>query len=134
MPEPPSTGPDESPRTPTSGTDDRPRLKPGGDAQQVAKAIGGLLIIVTASLSWLSYRSRGKTMRQPTPEQRDDIARPLARAAVRHLDLTLLGPTFGDLMEATVATHDYLLDGPLLTTPADDTPAWGTPDDDEDNA
>lgn len=105
-----------SPDTSTSGTEPRRRLKAGGDPAEVARAIAGVLLVVTGSLAWAAAR-RGRWFRQPTPQQRDDIARPLARAAVRHLPLDLIGPTFADLAEAAVATHDYAMDGPLITEP-----------------
>jgi hypothetical protein len=117
-----------SPATGTSGTDDavgrpRRRLKAGGDPAEVARAIAGVLLVVTGSLAWTA-RQRGRWFRQPTPKQRDDIARPLARAAVRHLPLDLIGPTFADLAEAAVATHDYAMDGPLITDPPVDGPVF----------
>lgn len=110
----PSTDDEPSPRTATST--DRPALKPGGDPAQVAKVIGGLFVIVVTSLSVLARR-RGKEFRQPTPEQRDDVARPLARIAVRHLPLDLIGEDLADATEAAVAVHEYAMDGPIVRAP-----------------
>ena len=100
--------------TPTST--DRPPLKPGGNAQQVAQVIGGLFVILVTTLSVLARRS-GREFRQPTPEQRDDVARPLARIAVRHLPLDVIGPDLADATEAAVAAHNYAMDGPIVTRP-----------------
>jgi hypothetical protein len=96
---------------PTTGSTDR---LPGGDPEKVAKVVGGLLVLTIATLSILARR-RGREVRQATPRQRDDIAQPVARILVRHLPLDALGPDLVDITEAVVATHEYLLDGPLVT-------------------
>lgn len=127
-----SADPDTSRPTATSGTDDRPRLKPSGDPRQVAKVIGGLLLIVTGALGLLTVRRSGgtKEFRQPTPDERDDIARPLARIAVRHFPLDLIGEDLADVTEAIVAGHEYVMAGPL-TYPTEQPNVLG-PDDTED--
>jgi hypothetical protein len=80
--------------------------------------------MITAGLGMVAAR-RNRAFRQPTPRERDDIARPLARIAVRHLPLDLIGDDLADITEATVATHDYVSAGPLLTLPnPDDEPLF----------
>lgn len=111
-PESPSDDDWESPRTTTST---RPRLKPGGNPREVAKVLGGLIVLLTATLGVLAAR-QGKEFRQPTPAQRDDIANPLARIAVRHLPLDAIGDDLADLTEAAVASHSYVMDGPLIAS------------------
>ena len=127
-PLPPSLSPEQDPTSsPLSDLDDEPseyeepasprtttstRRKAGGDPRQVAQVIGGLLILLTGTLALLANQ-RGRTFRQPTARQRDDIAEPLARIAVRHLPLDALGPDLADATAAAVALHSYVMDGPL---------------------
>ena len=74
----------------------------------------GMLAVVLSTLG-LVLRRRGAHLRQPTPRQLDDIARPVGRILVRYLPLDVVGPTLVDATEAAAATHAYALDGPLLT-------------------
>lgn len=106
-PENESTDDDPSPRTRISTS-----RKPGGDPVMVAQVLGGLLLLLTGTLAVLASR-QGKTFRQPTPRQRDDIAEPLARIAVRHLPLEALGPDLADATAAAVSVHSYVMAGPL---------------------
>lgn len=99
---------DPSPRTRISTS-----RKPGGDPRMVAQVLGGLLLLLTGTLAMLASR-QGKSFRQPTPQQRDDIADPLARIAVRHLPLEALGPDLADATAAAVSVHSYVMDGPLI--------------------
>ena len=103
---------DNDPESPRTGTFTRPRLKPGGNREDVAKVIGGLIVILTATLGILAQRS-GRSFRQPTPQQRDEIANPLASIAVRHLPLDVIGEDLADVTQAAVATHSYIMAGPL---------------------
>jgi hypothetical protein len=107
----------DSPRTTTST-----RRKSGGDPRQVAQVIGGLLVLLTATLALLANQ-RGRTFRQPTVRERDDIAQPLARIAVRHLPLDALGPDLADATMAAVALHGYVMAGPLTPPISADSPA-----------
>ncbi len=106
-----------SPRTTTST-----RRKPGGDPREVAMVLGGLLVLLTGTLALLANQ-RGRTFRQPTIRQRDDIAQPLARIAVRHLPLDALGPDLADATMAAVALHAYVMAGPLTPPISADSPA-----------
>ena len=102
--------------TPSPPTVTSTELKGSGDPNEVAKALGGLLIIVTGSLAaLLARRTHGRaTLRQPTPDQRDDIAEPVSRILCRHLPMAKLGPDLGDIGMAAGATHSYVLDGALI--------------------
>ena len=118
-PPPLSVGPEKPRTTSSTGSGWSSRLGRGsGDPQAVAALLGGLLIVATRTLDYLAGR-RGRGFRQPTPDQRDGVALPLARIAVRHLPLGALGPDFADATAAVYAADDYLRDGPMLTWPAD---------------
>lgn len=101
--------PTDSPPTPTST-----RRRPGGEPHMVAQVLGGLLLLLTGTLGVLLAR-QGRTLRQPTPAQRDGMAEPVARIAVRHLPLDALGPDLADATAAVVAVHGYIADGALIT-------------------
>lgn len=109
-----SDQPTQSPAPTVTCTDDKPRPSAGGDPTEVAKALSGLLVIITGALALAAAR-RGRWLRQPTPVQRDEIAAPLARVMTRHLPMQLLGPDMVDATTAAAAVHTYVLDGPLLT-------------------
>lgn len=98
----------------TNTSTDRLTWRPGGDPAQVAVVIGGLLILTIGALGRLANR-RGRDVRQPTPAQRDQMARPLARIACRHLPMNALGPDLADAAEAVVAADNWVHDGPLIT-------------------
>jgi hypothetical protein len=127
---PSPSGSDASSFRPTSTSGTEPRLKPGGDPEQVRVVIAGLLLMVTATLGVLAAR-RGREFRQPDRGERDAIARPLARIAVRHLPLDLIGPDLADATEATVAVHNYVSAGALLVDPR--VTFLGDDEDDPDN-
>jgi hypothetical protein len=108
---------DTGPRT-TSSAGKR-RWRPGGDPTQAAQIIGGLIVLVTGLAGTLAMRT-GRRMRQPDAAQRDAIAEPLGRIAVRWLPMDAIGRDFLDGLQAARGAHDYLTAGPLITRPAAD--------------
>jgi hypothetical protein len=88
--------------------------RPGGEATETAKVLAGLMLAVTGLAALLARRS-GREFRKPTKVQADDIAAPIARIAVRHLPMDLLGPDLMDAGIASSAIAGYLFDdGPLV--------------------
>lgn len=85
--------------------------KGSGDPEKTGRVISGLLAIATMSLAaWVSRR--GIDFRQPTQQQRDDIAMPLGRVLVRHLPMAIFGDTLGDIAESAAALQSYALPTP----------------------
>ncbi|HET6215339.1 MAG TPA: hypothetical protein VFE14_20910 [Micromonosporaceae bacterium] len=128
-PEPhtPRPAPDAT-RTPTSDTTGDGGPKPP-DAKTTAKLVAGLIGLVVVGAAALIAHRRGRELRQPTGEQLDDIAAPIARIALRHVPAGLLSADLADAMLAASATGAYLSDGPLLSDRLVDT---GLPGPDED--
>lgn len=113
VPTGPKPGPGEGRTTSSAG---KRRWRPGGDPEKAAQVIGGALILITGMLGGLAAR-RGRRFRQPTTGQRDAVAEPLGRIAVRWLPMDLLGDDFADGLEAAYAAHNYISAGPLLSVP-----------------
>lgn len=101
-----SPAPRAAGRTRTSGTD------PGAAGQ----ALTGLLVIVAGLVGALLTRG-GRTLRQPTPGQAEDIAAPLGRIIARHLPTDVIGPDLADATTAAAAAHRYVIHpaGPLVS-------------------
>lgn len=105
---PPSPRPDDEPtRTAISSVS-----KPSA-AEATALMVGVLGLVVAGAAFVVRLRTRRK-LREPTSQQRRDIAAPLGRILLRRADLTLLGPDIADLLQAGAATGAYLGDGDLL--------------------
>lgn len=101
---------DEQSRTGTSSAGSKPTQT------EVAGLVVGLLGLLVSGIAFLVQlrAGRGVIMRRPTRDESRDIAAPLARIALRHADLSLLGPTVADVIAAGGATGAYLTNGPLL--------------------
>ncbi len=82
-------------------------------AEATALMVGVVGLVVTGVAFVVRLRTRRK-LREPTAQQRRDIAAPLGRILLRRADLTLLGPDIADLLQAGAATGAYLGDGDLL--------------------
>lgn len=111
---------DRGTRTGTSsGGDTRPvKLT----ASEATKLIVGVVAGV-AALAALAVRvsSKGqRRLRQPTPEQQDQIAAPVARILNRRANLAMLGPDIGDALAAAAALGEYIGAGPLVERAAAD--------------
>lgn len=101
-------------RTPGSSGAGSKWWRPGGEATETAKVLAGLMLAVTGLAALLARRT-GREFRKPTKVQADDIAAPIARIAVRHLPMDLLGPDLMDAGIASSAIAGYLFDdGPLV--------------------
>lgn len=103
------------PDRPTPGSTPEPVRRP--TAAQAAQLVGGLLGLAVAGAAWLISARTGSRLRRPTKAQSDDIAAPLGRMLLRHVDLSLWGPDLVDAIEAGSAAGAYLSDGPLLQGP-----------------
>lgn len=97
--------------TSSAGTEPRP-ASPKETAKLVAGLLGLLMLGVAGLVRW-SRRGRVQ-LRQPTPEQLDDIAAPLARIAMRHVPAALLTPDLVDAGLAGAAVANYVNDGQLV--------------------
>jgi len=106
---PQKPGRDESTRTETSS----PASRPVTTAEATALVIGVLSVVTAGAAFLVQWRARRK-LREPTGQQRRDIATPLAKILMRRADLSMLGPDIADLLQAGAATGAYLGDGPLL--------------------
>ena len=78
----------------------------------VSRLIAGLLL-VASTVPVLLLARQGRSFRRPTEQQARDIADPLARIAVRHLPLEVIGADLADGIDAAIATNAYVTDGPL---------------------
>jgi hypothetical protein len=84
-------------------------------------------MVVAAAAFAVALRSRRtRRLREPTDEQYDDVARPVARILLRRLPATLLNPDLVDALMAGAGVGRYVNDGPLLTY---DHPDAGVPAD-----
>jgi hypothetical protein len=90
------------------------RLRPGGDPENTAKALTGLLLVFTLGLAWVA-RKRGWEFRSPTQEEASDMMTPVARIAVRRLPMDLLNPDIYDFAEAVSAFDSYAKADVLLS-------------------
>jgi hypothetical protein len=110
------------PSAPNGGESSRPNgagtptdtSSPGGlpiDPDAAVKVIIGIIGIVCVAATLLA-RARNREFRRPNPGQREDIAAPLARIAMRRADLSRW-PDLVDAVDAGTATAAYLTDGPL---------------------
>ncbi len=81
-------------------------------ARNTSKLVKGLLKIVIVSAEALLGRM-GREFRRPEEHQIDGVAQPLARIAVRHLDLSYISDDLLDLTEAGGGLSDYILEGPV---------------------
>lgn len=84
------------------------------DPEQVAKVVGGLVKLLAAGAAWLLRRTRRVELRQPTREQLDGFAGPVASILMRHFDATAFTPDLVDVTLAASAAGVYAGDGPLL--------------------
>lgn len=92
------------------------RRQPVG-AAEAAVLIAGLIGVLALGAAWLvQMRSAGhRTLRKPTKTQQNDIARPLAQIASRHVPADLLHADLGDAIQALTAAGAYITSGPLVT-------------------
>jgi len=90
----------------------------------------GFVGLVVAGAAFLLRRTRGVDLRQPTEDQAEGMAKPLARLALRHVPAHLLNADLLDILSFGAATGAYLNDGPL-TEPLYEDP--GIPDDLQEN-
>lgn len=88
------------------------------DPAQAAALMVGLLGLAVAGAGWLVRQKTKRKLRQPTKRQTNDVAEPLGRILLRHVDLTLFGPDITDLIAAGAGVGAYLNDGDLLLGPA----------------
>lgn len=81
---------------------------------RTATAVIGAAIGVTMMLAGIvAARAFGRALRQPTKDERRDIARPLAAIAQRRLDMTKWTPDLVDGVTAAEAFGAYLQAGPI---------------------
>lgn len=83
--------------------------------------VGGVLNIALSLADIVIRRLRGRKVRQPSRDQVDDIAEPLASLAIRHLDMTKFGPDLADIVAAGGAASGYMREGPM-TEPLEEQP------------
>jgi hypothetical protein len=100
---------DASDRTQTS----TPGKAPKPSAAETARLVAGLLGLAVAGAAVL-VRWRRRDLRRPAKDQLDDVAAPIARILMRHVDPALLSPDLADAAMAGAALGAYLTDGPLL--------------------
>ncbi len=81
-------------------------------AQNTSKLVKGLLKMAVVVVEAVMKRA-GREFRRPEEHQLDGVAQPLARVAVRHLDVSYISDDLMDLTEAGGALSDYILDGPV---------------------
>lgn len=117
LPDDASDGPDgpeyprqDHPPTPTDTSSPASKPSPAVTAGLIAAAIGMVAVAGAAVVKWRLQR----TLRTPTEPQRGSIAAPLARIALRHVDLAWLNKDLADVLTAGNAIGDYVNDGPLL--------------------
>lgn len=98
-------------RTDTSAS---PGSKPKhADITVLVAAVLGLLVLVP--VAYINWRSRGTlAFRKPTEHQTKDVASPVARILMRHIDLSKLPADLGDVLAAGAAVGVYVNDGPLI--------------------
>lgn len=102
-----------APATPTAdssaGSDPATRRR---QARNTSKLVKGLLKILIVATEAIVGRA-GREFRRPEEHQIDGVAQPLARIAVRHLDLSYISDDLMDLTEAGGELSGYILEGPV---------------------
>lgn len=93
---------------------------------ETARLVAGLLGLVAAGAALL-VQVRGRTLRRPSKDHLNDMARPLARIGLRHVDTGVINADLIDVINAGTVLGDYLTEGPL-TSPGKPTDA-GVPAD-----
>jgi hypothetical protein len=100
--------------TPKSSRDSEKPARVG--VEEATIAIAGLVGVVAILGVWVVQKRTGgrATFRQPSVDQAEDIAAPLARMATRIIPAGLIGPILMDALATCGATGAYLTDGPLV--------------------
>lgn len=104
------TGPRPDDQLTPTGTSSASKPTPA----QTTRLVVGLLGLAAAAAAGLIRWRLQRRLRQPTRQEKIDIAAPLARIGLRHADLSWLNADLADLLDAGTATGVYLTDGPLL--------------------
>lgn len=98
--------------TPTSGDN----LTSSTNRADVARNAGvflGALISVAFGIAAIGLSRVGRQLRRPDKDEVRDIARPLARIAVRHIPADMITADLADLGEAGAAVERYVAAGPV---------------------
>jgi hypothetical protein len=99
-------------RTATSDTTGEVAPKP--TVKDTAVLVAGVLGLVVTGVALLVRLRRGVQLRRPTKTELDDIAKPLAGLATRHVPAGILNKDLGDVIAAGAAAGAYLNNGPLI--------------------
>ncbi len=81
-------------------------------ARNTSKLVANILRMVVVTAEKLLSRN-GRDFRRPTDAQIMGVARPVARIAVRHLDVSWLSDDLNDVIEAGGEVSGYMLEGPV---------------------
>lgn len=100
-------------RTRMGTSSETPPRSKAETVRTAAAVIGAAIGVVGMLAGIVAARAFGRMLRQPTPDQRREIARPLAAIAQRRLDLTKWSPDLVDGTAAAEAFGAYLSDGPV---------------------
>jgi len=96
--------------------DNEPVQKPSA-AEVTTVAVGLLGLVVAGAVALTRWRT-GRKLREPTRQQRHDIAAPISRIILRHSDLSWLNKDLADVLAAGTAVGAYVNEGPMLEGPA----------------
>lgn len=111
---------DRPTRTGTSSPGSKPK-----HADVALLVVGCLGLVVLAAAGLVRWRLRAQ-LRRPTDDHLEDVAGPVARILMRHVDLSKLPADLGDVIAAGTAVGHYVNDGPLIEAYYEDP---GMPDD-----
>lgn len=110
---PPSLRPEPN-GTRTATSDTTGEVAPKPTVKDTAVLVAGVLGLVVTGVALLVRLRRGVQLRRPTKAELDDIAKPLAGLATRHVPAGILNRDLGDIIAAGAAAGAYLNNGPLI--------------------